>query len=543
MKVPAFLSIAVAISSAAHAQVEFGGSYAQTFDGLGTSGTAILAGRGPHAITGVLGSTGVLGWSGANFAGSSTSTEFKAHDGSLASSAGRGVVFFGSTGSSERALGALPTSNQISSFGVVLQNGTSRPFAEVRISYVGEQWRAGSPGILNVLEFSLGIGTTLESATTAVNALDFPAPFLGGGEVPLNGNDPTNQRALAASIRDLAWRPGESLVLRWDMTEFSGQDNALAIDDLEVIGVPGIASLDLADYELSATHLLPPVAASEASAVTYNWDTGTLFVLGDEGDALVEVTTTGAEVSQMTLLGFDDTEGVTYVGDGRFVIGEERIQDVYLLTYAAGGSVARSSLPFVSLGGTVGNQGLEGLSYDPVADNYVTVKEKLPQEVNLAVIDWSVPSGSSAPLFAPNLGVLDLSDVQVLATVPTLRGTPDEGNLLIYSQESAVLLEVTRKGAVLSSFSFAGIAGDAEGVTIGIDGTIYVVGETPALYVLTPKEPATCPADLNDDGVVNGADLSILLADWGGAGAGDLNGDGVVNGADLSILLAAWGDC
>ena len=47
-------------------------------------------------------------------------------------------------------------------------------------------------------------------------------------------------------------------------------------------------------------------------------------------------------------------------------------------------------------------------------------------------------------------------------------------------------------------------------------------------------------ADLNGDGVVNSADLTILLAAWGGSGVGDLNNDGIINGADLTILLAAW---
>ncbi|MGA1058680.1 MAG: dockerin type I domain-containing protein, partial [Phycisphaerales bacterium] len=53
------------------------------------------------------------------------------------------------------------------------------------------------------------------------------------------------------------------------------------------------------------------------------------------------------------------------------------------------------------------------------------------------------------------------------------------------------------------------------------------------------------PGDLNGDGLVNGADLSICLGDWGtcppkGTCLGDINGDGVVNGADLSILLSNW---
>lgn len=52
--------------------------------------------------------------------------------------------------------------------------------------------------------------------------------------------------------------------------------------------------------------------------------------------------------------------------------------------------------------------------------------------------------------------------------------------------------------------------------------------------------------DLNNDGVVNGADLTILLGSWGpcppkGDCVADLNDDGVVNGADLTIQLGNWG--
>ena len=59
-------------------------------------------------------------------------------------------------------------------------------------------------------------------------------------------------------------------------------------------------------------------------------------------------------------------------------------------------------------------------------------------------------------------------------------------------------------------------------------------------------DDVACPADLNGDGTVDGADLTLLLADWGCTGAGcigDFNGSGEVNGADLTIILSAWGDC
>lgn len=52
---------------------------------------------------------------------------------------------------------------------------------------------------------------------------------------------------------------------------------------------------------------------------------------------------------------------------------------------------------------------------------------------------------------------------------------------------------------------------------------------------------AAVAADLNGDGVVNGADLAALLASWGPSQSpADLDGNGIVNGADLAALLASW---
>jgi 5'-nucleotidase len=48
------------------------------------------------------------------------------------------------------------------------------------------------------------------------------------------------------------------------------------------------------------------------------------------------------------------------------------------------------------------------------------------------------------------------------------------------------------------------------------------------------------PADLNNDSVINGADMGILLAQWGGPGSADLNNDGVVDGLDAGVLIANW---
>lgn len=56
-----------------------------------------------------------------------------------------------------------------------------------------------------------------------------------------------------------------------------------------------------------------------------------------------------------------------------------------------------------------------------------------------------------------------------------------------------------------------------------------------------PDECQASPGDLNGDGVVNGADLGILLGGWGARGSTDLDGNGTTDGADLGILLGGWG--
>jgi hypothetical protein len=69
-------------------------------------------------------------------------------------------------------------------------------------------------------------------------------------------------------------------------------------------------------------------------------------------------------------------------------------------------------------------------------------------------------------------------------------------------------------------------------------GLVTVIG----VAVLRLAQAAPVPGDLNQDGVVNVSDLSILLSDWGTSNAtADINHDGTVNVLDLSILLAHWG--
>ena len=68
----------------------------------------------------------------------------------------------------------------------------------------------------------------------------------------------------------------------------------------------------------------------------------------------------------------------------------------------------------------------------------------------------------------------------------------------------------------------------------------FKVANSIGFNVYAPTAP-TRPGDLNADGIVDGADLGILLFGWGGSTQSDINGDGTTDGSDLAILLGNWG--
>ena len=57
-------------------------------------------------------------------------------------------------------------------------------------------------------------------------------------------------------------------------------------------------------------------------------------------------------------------------------------------------------------------------------------------------------------------------------------------------------------------------------------------------------QPPECPADLDNNGAVDAADLAALLGDWDATGSpADIDGDGIVGASDLATMLSAWGAC
>ncbi|MBC23477.1 MAG: hypothetical protein CMJ32_06120 [Phycisphaerae bacterium] len=73
------------------------------------------------------------------------------------------------------------------------------------------------------------------------------------------------------------------------------------------------------------------------------------------------------------------------------------------------------------------------------------------------------------------------------------------------------------------------------------DLDLALIDENDDLLIIMKNMAEHVSGDFNDDGLVNGVDLAILLAAWKSQDPmKDLNGDGSINGIDLAILLANW---
>jgi len=311
------------------------------------------------------------------------------------------------------------------------------------------------------------------------------------------------------------------------------------------------AKVTLSGYQLIATYSLPPATLSGASAVAWNWDSDTLLILPDSGLVMVMVSKTGVVLSQMTMKNFSDTEGLTYMGGGTYALSEERLGRAYKFTYVAGGTLDRSTLQSIAIGPNTGtNDGSEGVSFDPRDGSWVSIKEKNPENVYRVTGSFATGASTYTDLFATaQLGVNDIADVLVLATVPGVVDGPDANNLLVLSQSSERLLKVSRTGQILGTLSLTSLATNPEGVTMDASQRLYICSDStsPKLYVYAPaaSDLCTCPSDIDGDGVVGSGDLALTLLDFGpcSGSAADLDHNGVCDSGDVSMILIDFGSC
>jgi hypothetical protein len=221
------------------------GDYSENFDDrIATTNTVVGAFSSTAGTQAPIpaGGSGSSGWDGAKIAGTSPiNMNFIVDNGNSASA---GLISYGSTAHGapapdpERALGALAFTTNITAFGVEIVNNTGATRQTADISYIGEFWRS-STSAQNTLTFGYSVGPSgsanyLTGSASGLASLNLvgPGPAVLSGA--LNGNLPINQTLRSGTLTNLDWQVGESLYLRWQDVNNSGNDAGLAIDSFEL---------------------------------------------------------------------------------------------------------------------------------------------------------------------------------------------------------------------------------------------------------------------------------------------------------------------
>ncbi len=167
---------------------------------------------------------------------------------------GGNIYSFGSSGSTERALGGLLSGTLTPTFGASFANNTGATIGSFLVAYTGEQWRSGvNTGRTDRLDFQYSLDATSLSTGTWVHAdtLDFSSTSntVAGA---LDGNLASS--AISGTIGGLNLASGATMWIRWTDFNPAGSDDGLAVDNFSI--------------SAQGTMVLPRVLVSESGGTT-----------------------------------------------------------------------------------------------------------------------------------------------------------------------------------------------------------------------------------------------------------------------------------
>ena len=142
---------------------------------------------------------------------------------------------YGTGTATERAFGTLRSGSLVSTLGVQISNSTTQTITSITISYTGEQWRCGTAGRTDQLDFQYSLNaTSLSTGTwTDANTLDFVSPSTTTTGAK-DGNAVANRTVKTATITGLSIANNALFWLRWNDADASGADDGLSIDDFSI---------------------------------------------------------------------------------------------------------------------------------------------------------------------------------------------------------------------------------------------------------------------------------------------------------------------
>ncbi|MDQ0608848.1 uncharacterized protein YjiK [Variovorax sp. W1I1] len=260
-------------------------------------------------------------------------------------------------------------------------------------------------------------------------------------------------------------------------------------------------SLWLPGYRVAVEGMPIQGLTRNASGLTFNTETGTLFTVINRPPQIAELTTEGRLLRVVALDGVKDPEGITYVQGDSYVISDEDSHRMYWVQISRDTQrVSVAGRPSLGIGiDKLHNSSFEGVSWDSVHKRLYVVREKLPMRVlmitgldpatpstgfNIDISEWK--SSRAASLFMSDLSSVTVHD--------------ETGHLLLLSDESALIVEYAPDGRPVSMLplwrGFNGLqrkVPQPEGVAVGPDGKLYLLSE-PNLFYRFERASATAPS-------------------------------------------------
>lgn len=227
---------------------------------------------------------------------------------------------------------------------------------------------------------------------------------------------------------------------------------------------------------------LPGMEKDEASDVTYDPQTKTLFAVMGKHAFLVELSLQGDVLRKMPLVGWDNPEGVASMGNGLLAITDERSHTLSIIRVDTDTRELNiADFPRYDLGPSENqNKGFEAVAWDSGNHQLVLGEERPP-----ALFTWK-SDGSQLLKGDKQIHVsneLDLRNLSALAI------DPRTGHMLVLSSDSHLLLELDEKGEQASFMTLLGgfnglkdTIPRAEGVTVDEAGNVYMVSEPNLFY-------------------------------------------------------------
>ncbi|MCB2250560.1 SdiA-regulated domain-containing protein [Pseudomonas chlororaphis] len=242
-------------------------------------------------------------------------------------------------------------------------------------------------------------------------------------------------------------------------------------------------SVWLPDYRaVIDAKVLPGMEKDEASDLSYNPQTKTLFAVMGKNPFLVELNLQGDVLRKMPLVGWSNPEGVAVMENGLMGIVDERD---HLLTIVKVDATTRelniADFPKYDLGPSQDqNKAFEAVAWDPRKQQLLLGEERPP-----ALFTWK--SDGSQTLHGDKQKLE--SDELDLRNLSALGIDPRTGHTLVLSADSHMLLELSETGEQVSFMTllggFNGLKSTiprAEGVAMDDQGVLYMVSEPNLFY-------------------------------------------------------------